>query len=134
MKVYVNPQGNRYTPKSMWAFGRGIYGPPDLRPYDKDPSITVEEAITSSVVHSNHEKGRQLIATRPTDPIKDYRPQAHKDYELEALIQAIAWGRIRIVSYEPSTSPWNSKRVLKALGHDPKIQGQRPPRHSAAEK
>lgn len=76
--------GNRYTPKDVWAFGGGVYGPPDHRLarftgcapdkygsfekptlYTTDP-ITVEQAIARGLV-------KRSIASltnyrRPLDP------------------------------------------------------------------
>ena len=37
-------RGTRYDPPSVWMFGKGYYGPPDLRPVPGWPSITMDQA------------------------------------------------------------------------------------------
>lgn len=37
-------KGTRFDPPEAWLFAKGIYGPPDNRPWFKRPEITREQA------------------------------------------------------------------------------------------
>lgn len=40
---WTNGKGDRYSPRSEWAFGKGFYGPPDTRRSRRFPNLTNDQ-------------------------------------------------------------------------------------------